>query len=510
MGQLNSVILSNKPAVATASTVPSGLSVPAADGQPSKDVLAFAGILKSKLADNMVAKSGNTLPEETQPKKTTDQGKNTDAANLLLDSRLLQSGLKVIVGGATPSDAGIDDFARSQGIDPKALASLMADSNDDSPLADSAAPKIALAQTKPELDSQPEPEPEPEPEPVAAWLTDSAISQLVAGAPGGSSPGRQTIDAYLQAPSNFTPLDKPVQDVVEKMTFNLPATKAMTEVFSAVNTNPQQRPVIKLENINLAVKDGLLPATKAMTEVFSAVNTNPQQRPVIKLENINLAVKDGLKDPLKSTHLHSNDGKIAPPATVPVTAATVPVTLASVAAPAVICESGYITSPPTFDDRSEYSAADTLPEKFEQQTLRRQEEQADMSRRLAEALGQRLTAQISRGAWRVEMDLHPKSLGRIEIQLEMKNGELEANFTAANAATRELIQESMPRLRAAFEEHGMESAYIGLGLENQGQSDGKPTGQNSPNEAKTTSDSEEPQLNAQTSRLDDDGLDLLV
>ena len=465
MGQLNSVILSNKPATAPGSTVPSGLSAPAADGQPGKDVPAFAGILKSKLADNVVAKSGNTLPEEPQPKKTTDQAKNTDAANLLLESRLLQSGLKVIVGGATPSDAGIDDFARSQGIDPKALASLMADSKNDFPIANSAAPKIALAQPKPELDSQPEP--------IAAWLTDSAISQLVAGAPVGSSPGRQSIEAYLQAPSKFTPLDKPAQDVVEKMTFNLPTSKAMNEIFSGVNTNPQHQPVIKLENINLAVKDGI-------------------------------------KDPLKATHLKSNDSKIALLATAPVTTATVPVTLASVAAPAVISESGYITSPPTFDDRSEYSAADTLPEKLEQQTLRKQEEQADMSRRLAEALGQRLTAQISRGAWRVEMDLHPKSLGRIEIQLEMKNGELEANFTAANAATRELIQESMPRLRAAFEEHGMESAYIGLGLENQGQSDGKPTGQNSPNEAKTTSDSEEPQLNARTSRLDDDGLDLLV
>ena len=471
MGQLNSVILSNKPATAPGSTVPSGLSAPAADGQPGKDVPAFAGILKSKLADNVVAKSGNTLPEEPQPKKTTDQAKNTDAANLLLESRLLQSGLKVIVGGATPSDAGIDDFARSQGIDPKALASLMADSKNDFPIANSAAPKTALAQTKPELASQSEPQPQPEP--VAAWLTDSAISQLVAGAPVGSSPGRQSIEAYLQAPSKFTPLDKPAQDVVEKMTFNLPTSKAMNEIFSGVNTNPQQQPVIKLENINLAVKDGI-------------------------------------KDPLKATHLKSNDSKIALLATAPVTTATVPVTLASVAAPAVISESGYITSPPTFDDRSEYSAADTLPEKLEQQTLRKQEEQADMSRRLAEALGQRLTAQISRGAWRVEMDLHPKSLGRIEIQLEMKNGELEANFTAANAATRELIQESMPRLRAAFEEHGMESAYIGLGLENQSQSDGKPTGQNSPNEVETTSDSEESQLNAQTSRLDQYGLDLLV
>lgn len=503
MGQLNSVILSNKPATAPGSAVPSGPPAPAADGQPSKDVPAFAGILKSKLADNVVAKSGKTLPQEPQPKKTTDQANNTDAASLLIESRLLQSGLKVIVGGATPSDAGIDDFARSQGIDPKALASLMADSNDVSPLANSAAPKTALAQIKPELelkldpkpeleldsepkldskpelelDSEPKPKPEldldPKPEPVAAWLSDTVISQLIAGAPVGPSPGRQTIEAYLQAPSRFTPLDKAVQDVVEKMTFTLPTSKAMTEIFSGVNTNSQQQPVIKLENINLAVKDGL-------------------------------------KDPLKATHLKSNDSKIAPLATAPVTTATVPVTVASVAAPAVISESGYITSPPTFDDRSKYSGADTLPEKLEQQNLRKQDEQADMSRRLAEALGQRLTAQISRGAWRVEMDLHPKSLGRIEIQLEMKNGELEANFTAANAATRELIQESMPRLRAAFEEHGMESAYIGLGLENQGQSDGNPTGQNSPDKAKNTPDSEEPQLNAQTGRLDDNGLDMLV
>ena len=494
MGQLNSVILSNKPATAPGSTVPSGLSAPAADGQPGKDVPAFAGILKSKLADNVVAKSGKTLPQEPQPKKTTDQANNTDAASLLIESRLLQSGLKVIVGGATPSDAGIDDFARSQGIDPKALASLMADSNDVSPLANSAAPKTALAQIKPELelkfdpkpkpeldskselelDSEPKPELDldPKPEPVA-WLSDTVISQLIAGAPVGPSPGRQTIEAYLQAPSKFTPLDKAVQDVVEKMTFTLPTSKAMTEIFSGVNTNSQQQPVIKLENINLAVKDGL-------------------------------------KDPLKATHLKSNDSKIAPLATAPVTTATVPVTVASVAAPAVISESGYITSPPTFDDRSKYSGADTLPEKLEQQNLRKQDEQADMSRRLAEALGQRLTAQISRGAWRVEMDLHPKSLGRIEIQLEMKNGELEANFTAANAVTRELIQESMPRLRAAFEEHGMESAYIGLGLENQGQSDGNPTGQNSPDKAKNTPDSEEPQLNAQAGRLDDNGLDMLV
>ena len=35
----------------------------------------------------------------------------------------------------------------------------------------------------------------------------------------------------------------------------------------------------------------------------------------------------------------------------------------------------------------------------------------------------------------MELDLHPKSLGRIEIQLEMKNGELEAYFNASKAIT---------------------------------------------------------------------------
>ena len=154
--------------------------------------------------------------------------------------------------------------------------------------------------------------------------------------------------------------------------------------------------------------------------------------------------------------------------------------------------------------------ADTLPEQLQQQALQKQEEHSEMSRRLAEALGQRLTAQIARGAWRVEMDLHPKSLGRIEIQLEMKNGELEANFVAANAATRELLNESMPRLRVALEEHGMETAYIGLGQGNQGNSDGKSTGQNKPDNGAVTLEATDIEPGDIVRQLSNDGLDVLV
>ena len=62
-------------------------------------------------------------------------------------------------------------------------------------------------------------------------------------------------------------------------------------------------------------------------------------------------------------------------------------------------------------------------------------------------MGNRLSAQIEKGAWRVEMDLHPRSLGRIEIQLEMRNGELEAYFNSNQNLTRDLLSESFSKLR---------------------------------------------------------------
>ena len=92
----------------------------------------------------------------------------------------------------------------------------------------------------------------------------------------------------------------------------------------------------------------------------------------------------------------------------------------------------------------------------------------------------------------------------------MKNGELEANFHAANSATRELLAESMPRLRSALEEHGMETAYIGLEMANQGKSDGKSTAQQQHQGESGALVDEEPESREMTRHLSDDGLDVLV
>jgi flagellar hook-length control protein FliK len=149
---------------------------------------------------------------------------------------------------------------------------------------------------------------------------------------------------------------------------------------------------------------------------------------------------------------------------------------------------------------------------------RKHDQNQEMSQRLTDALGQRLSAQISRGAWRVEMDIHPKSLGRIEIQLEMKNGELEAHFNASKQATRDLLQESMPKLREALDQHGIDSAFIGLGAGlGQGQqgTDGNSTADSRPQRfnqmiGATAETVAEPAANSLRHRLDSTGLDIEI
>jgi len=113
-----------------------------------------------------------------------------------------------------------------------------------------------------------------------------------------------------------------------------------------------------------------------------------------------------------------------------------------------------------------------LPEAL---SMTKQEQHSYISRRLAEALGQRLATQVSKGVWQVELDIHPKALGRIEIHLEMRGGELEAQFNASKALTRELLQEGLPRLKEELREHGIKTAYLGLGSGKQQENGGNST-----------------------------------
>ena len=193
------------------------------------------------------------------------------------------------------------------------------------------------------------------------------------------------------------------------------------------------------------------------------------------------------------------------------TLSSAPVLSASVASAPMFAEATATSGAAASGLKSDLSAA-APAEDTRQEMLRRQDDYTQLSRQLTDALGKRLTAQIQRGSWHVEMELHPKSLGRVEVQLEMKNGELEARFIAANATTRDLINEGMPRLREAFQEHGTETAYKDLGTANQGADDGKPTasGNGAPGSDKRLDPDVEGVSGKNSQQLSADGLDVLV
>jgi len=91
------------------------------------------------------------------------------------------------------------------------------------------------------------------------------------------------------------------------------------------------------------------------------------------------------------------------------------------------------------------------------------EERTALSLRIGEILAQRMLAQAQRGHWQLRFALNPQNLGRVEIDMQMRGGELEASFGAMNPATRELLQEALPRLRDLLQQSGMDVASLNIG-----------------------------------------------
>lgn len=113
------------------------------------------------------------------------------------------------------------------------------------------------------------------------------------------------------------------------------------------------------------------------------------------------------------------------------------------------------------------------------QTEQRVIQQQQLADKLGQALAQRLVDQIERGQWKIEMRLQPESLGRIEVELKMHAGGLDALFSAENAMTRELISQGSGKLKEALTQTGMTVADVSVGGDQNRQSGGNSTPGNS-------------------------------
>lgn len=103
--------------------------------------------------------------------------------------------------------------------------------------------------------------------------------------------------------------------------------------------------------------------------------------------------------------------------------------------------------------------------------------------RLGLLIAQRMLSGIQRGEWRIRLLLRPESLGEVEIQMRMQGGALEAQLSAAQESTKDILNQGLERLREHFQRSGMEVASLGVSSHSKGGGDGKPTGQSAGRDA---------------------------
>ena len=146
--------------------------------------------------------------------------------------------------------------------------------------------------------------------------------------------------------------------------------------------------------------------------------------------------------------------------------------------------------------------------------LRRAETIQQLTDRLGVFVAKQVTAQMSQGRWSIDLTLHPAELGSIKVDMEMTERGLEATFRASQGVTRDLLMESMPRLKQWFEEGGINVAYSGLSPDsgmNQSTSDEQTneTAQ-STNDRASTEESGEPTETNDVTGIDPGRLDIRV
>jgi flagellar hook-length control protein FliK len=144
----------------------------------------------------------------------------------------------------------------------------------------------------------------------------------------------------------------------------------------------------------------------------------------------------------------------------------------------------------------------------------RSEQHQAQAEKMGQAIGQRMISEMEKGHWHLKMMLRPANLGNIEVEMRLRNGELDANFTASQAVTRDLLQDGLPKLRDTLTQMGMDVASMHIGGGASQKNGGDPTPQQPRNgtSAAPSESQQEPSAapGPRIASVDQDGLDVLV
>ena len=86
-------------------------------------------------------------------------------------------------------------------------------------------------------------------------------------------------------------------------------------------------------------------------------------------------------------------------------------------------------------------------------------------------LSSRVIWMAREGVQQASLKLNPANMGPIEVKLHMHNEQANISFVAQHAATRDALEQALPRLRESFQENGMELAHADVSQQDFSQTD---------------------------------------
>lgn len=81
----------------------------------------------------------------------------------------------------------------------------------------------------------------------------------------------------------------------------------------------------------------------------------------------------------------------------------------------------------------------------------------------AEPFAEQIHWRVSEGLSEARIEISPRDLGAVQVQLSLDDGQLRVHLTAEQAATRELLQTELPRLKQLLQQGGLQLADAQVG-----------------------------------------------
>ena len=83
-----------------------------------------------------------------------------------------------------------------------------------------------------------------------------------------------------------------------------------------------------------------------------------------------------------------------------------------------------------------------------------------LSERFTRAFTERLVQNVQSGNYNLRFNVHPRELGAVDVAMEVRDGRLDAQISSTNPVTRDLLSESLPRLRDALQAGGLQLSNL--------------------------------------------------